>query len=189
MERKQEIRKEFLKKRNAMSREERKENSDTISELGMLYFEEYDNVEELKIYGYYPTKSEVSLIELYQWMLDRGMELAFPRVDGDAMDFYQIESIKDFTKGAFGIYEPVMECQKVEWENAICLVPGAVFDKKGHRYGYGAGYYDRYFHRFPDLYKIGVCFAEQITGSIPMEETDISMDALMCEQGITETED
>ena len=91
MERKQEIRKEFLKKRSAMSREERKENSDTISELGMLYFEEYDKVDELKIYGYYPTKSEVSLIELYQWMLDRGVELAFPRVDGESMDFYQIE--------------------------------------------------------------------------------------------------
>lgn len=41
-------------------------------------------------------------------------------------------------------------------------MPGLVFDRKGNRYGYGGGYYDRYFARFPKLSRMAVAFEGQI---------------------------
>lgn len=61
------------------------------------------------------------------------------------------------------------------------LVPGVVFDKNGNRYGYGKGYYDRYFARFPKLYKVGIAYAHQMEESLAVAEWDIRMDSVYTE--------
>ena len=58
--------------------------------------------------------------------------------------------------------EPDESCKRIGGEDAVVLVPGLVFDRKGNRYGYGGGYYDRYFARFPKLSRMAVAFEGQI---------------------------
>ena len=60
----------------------------------------------------------------------------------------------------------------------LILVPGVAFDKKLHRMGFGKGYYDR-FLKDKKIYKIGVCFQEQIREEIPVSDMDISMDEIV----------
>ena len=43
-------------------------------------------------------------------------------------------------EGVWGIREPKSEAPEVYPD--IMIVPLAAFDRKGHRIGYGAGYYD-----------------------------------------------
>jgi 5-formyltetrahydrofolate cyclo-ligase len=58
------------------------------------------------------------------------------------------------------------------------------FDRAGGRIGYGAGYYDRFLSKNPGLRKVGIAFACQEVGSIPVDENDIRMDAVLTEDGI-----
>lgn len=136
------------------------------------------------VYGYYPLKSEVSLTEVYQYLLGRGVSLAFPRVNGSEMDFYQVASLEDLEEGSFHVMEPKMFCRKVEWKEAVCFVPGAVFDREGGRFGYGKGFYDRYFARYPQILRVGIAYEHQMEEKLPKEKWDIPMDYIVTEQGI-----
>ena len=184
METKQQIRKRHLSCRNAMSEEMVLAKSSRISQRLLQYFQKQQAAGDICVYGYYPCRKEVSLLPLYDWLLDKKIPLAFPRVSGDYMEFYQVHSMQDFKEGAFRIMEPDRNCSRAEFEPAFCLVPGSVFDKSGNRYGYGKGYYDRYFSRHKNLYRIGVAYEAQIETQIPSERCDVKMHALATENGI-----
>ena len=71
---------------------------------------------------------------------------------------------------------------------AILLVPLAAFDRRGHRIGYGRGYYDRAIaalkqagHR-PQL--IGLAFACQEVSRVPAEAHDEPLDGIATEGGL-----
>lgn len=184
METKKQIRKRLLAVRNAMSKETVKELSEKISRNLQEYFDKQTELKICGVYGYYPHGNEVSLMVLYMWLLERQIPLAFPRVSGDTMEFYQVTSMHDFDEGAFHIMEPKEHCRLAKMENAICLVPGSVFDNSGNRYGYGKGYYDRYFDLHKELMRIGIAYQLQIESTIPAEETDVKMHGLATEAGL-----
>ena len=60
----------------------------------------------------------------------------------------------------------------------LFLVPGVSFDVNGNRMGFGKGYYDRYLSNL-DVYKIGICFEEQISESIPTDKYDVKMNEII----------
>ena len=63
-----------------------------------------------------------------------------------------------------------------EGDVVAALVPGLVFDRMGHRIGYGGGHFDRFLSGRPLLYTIGVGFKEQLfDGLLPYEKHDIAM--------------
>ena len=70
-------------------------------------------------------------------------------------------------------------------EELLVLVPGVVFDRFGNRYGYGKGYYDRYFARFPFLKRIALAYSEQLADE-PLEclETDVKMQVIATEHDV-----
>lgn len=149
-ETKEQIRKRHLLMRNDMPREERLALSDIISiHAQKLIKLPQKNGHKVRVYGYYPLGSEVSLIPFYKFLLKGEVPLAFPRVQGMSMDFYQVFSLDDLKEGAFHVMEPDNACKKAEWEYALCFTPGSAFDREGGRFGYGKGYYDRYFEKHP----------------------------------------
>lgn len=185
MERKQQIRAELKEKRASLSRERRKEYSRRICDNLRAFIK----TEKPKaIYFYYPLGSEVNLLPLAEELLSEGFStegrmIAFPRTCGETMDFYPVTSLSDFAEGSFHIMEPVGEAPLTEKEPLV-LVPGLGFDRKGNRMGYGKGFYDRYFARFPSCRKIGASFETQIIEEIPAEPHDIFMDFIVTEKGI-----
>lgn len=185
-ETKEQIRKRHLLLRNQMSKEERFQLSKVISEHAHKLLEiGADSGAEVKVYGYYPLGSEVSLLLFYEFLLRQGIPLAFPRVCGMSMDFYQVSSLDDFNEGAFHVMEPESSCQIAEWEDAICLTPGSVFDRTGGRFGYGKGYYDRYFKKHPHILRAGIAYKHQMEEKLPRESWDLPMNYLITEQGIS----
>lgn len=136
------------------------------------------------IYGYYPLKNEVSLVPLYNRILEAGIPLAFPRVQGTGMDFYQIQYLTDLEEGCFHVMEPKQNAKKVHWEQASVLTPGVVFDRAGNRIGYGKGYYDAYFRSHATGTRIGIAYENQIEEVLPIENFDQPVDHLVTEAGI-----
>jgi 5-formyltetrahydrofolate cyclo-ligase len=68
------------------------------------------------------------------------------------------------------------------------LVPLAAFDARGHRIGYGGGFYDRAIERLVDAGKaphlIGIAFDLQEIAAVPFHDHDRPLDAVLTESGL-----
>ncbi len=152
METKQQIRKRRLICREEMDETAVRQISAQIGNRLWEYFDRGQTVRKVGVYGYYPHRKEVDLTILYQNLLQANVPLAFPRVSGETMEFFRVRSMEeDFEEGAFHIMEPRRSCSRADFYDAVCLIPGSVFDRKGNRYGYGRGYYDRYLSLHPPM--------------------------------------
>ena len=71
---------------------------------------------------------------------------------------------------------------------AVMLVPLAAFDARGHRIGYGAGYYDRAIARLVDKGQpprlIGIAFDCQEVALVPDEAHDVIIPEILTESGL-----
>lgn len=140
------------------------------------------------IYGYYPLGREVDCRRFLKQALWDGKRVALPRMLPSEthcrMDFYEITSLHQVEEGGFHVMEPVGACPLMQEENAVVLVPGVVFDRDGNRYGYGKGYYDRYFARYPQMKKAALAYENQMEEALAALDTDVKMDCIYTESGV-----
>lgn len=187
---KQLLRKRHKELRAQMSASEVKDKSDEICHR---FLKSSWYLEAKTIFGYYPLGNEVDCLPVLRQALSDGKRVALPRTEADCrMDFFEITSLEQVEEGAFHVMEPQKGCQLVlpsktteentNLEEEIVLVPGVVFDKKGNRYGYGKGYYDRYFAQFPQIERIAFAYENQIEDEIETLVTDVKMHGIYTEQ-------
>ena len=173
-----ELRKETIAKRKALSVSERLKRSDEI--IGrIMATDEYKNADTILLYA--DCNGEVATDRLIAEALLAGKKVYAPVcLEEYKLDFYRIFAIDELQTGAYGIREPL----KIEYlklnegditDRTICITPGVVFDRCGHRLGYGKGYYDRFFSTVNIKHRIAPCFDFQITENITPNETDIPM--------------
>lgn len=181
---KAEIRKEVLARRNKLSEEERRRASFLLTEriLGHQWY-----YLSRVILGFVPYGSEIDIKEILQDALQKGKKLYLPKVEGEDMVFYLVESLENLTEGYKGIMEPVGDTPRFVYEEAyadkvLVLMPGAAFDRARNRIGYGKGYYDRYLmdKAALQLRTIGVGYQCQMVKEIPAEEFDIRPYQVIC---------
>lgn len=179
-------RKFYKELRDAMPREAASEKSEKICKQ-ILESTEYKQAQ--MVFGYYPLGKEVDCLSVLKQALSEGRRAALPRMAGDCqMDFYEIHSIADVEEGAFHVMEPKAHCiravvQPAEEKDVLVLVPGVVFDRQGSRYGYGRGFYDRYFARFPELKRVGLAYSEQLSDKVlECLATDVRMNLIVTEK-------
>lgn len=177
MEKKQQIRAELKKKRNTLTSEQRKRYSRIICEkIWNIIEKEKTEI----VYCYYPLGNEADVLPLAERTLKEGRKVAFPRTNGETMEFYQVTCLTEFQEGAFHIMEP-LGGYPLDVKNPLVVVPGLGFDKDKNRIGYGKGFYDRYFARFPSCRKIGAAYEAQIIDYIPTDKYDTKMDIIITE--------
>ncbi|MEG0614909.1 MAG: 5-formyltetrahydrofolate cyclo-ligase [Oscillospiraceae bacterium] len=136
------------------------------------------------ILAYVSTKIEVDTWKLIEYSLNIGKKVAVPKcINGTRdMEFHIINSINDLEQGSFSVFEPRDNCELLSnFDNAVCIVPGLSFDKKGFRLGYGKGYYDRFFEKSLPLIKIGLCYSNCISDNLTIDKFDIPVDILVTE--------
>ncbi len=184
MGRKREIRNKALEKRSDLSQELRENYSRRITEQ-VLAHPMFQSADCIFVYVSFREEVDTSMLLNAAWKT--GKTVAVPRVlDKHSMEFYRISSREDLVHGYQGISEPKNGMKKAEIpckKQAVMLLPGAAFDRKGNRIGYGKGFYDRYLQENPCFYKIGLAFSVQCTEEIPAEKTDVCVDMVITEQG------
>lgn len=136
------------------------------------------------VFFYYPLGNEVSLLPVIEEALAKGKRAAFPKVFGEKMEFYEVLGLSELEEGKFHVMEPFTEGKSPIREPSICFVPGTVFDRSGGRFGYGGGYYDRYFAGCGSTALVGCAYGFQIAGRLPVNSLDVGMDHLASENGI-----
>ena len=181
---KKKLREEALAKRNSIPAEERAEKSQRAAEyiLQSIAFQKAK-----QIFTFVSMGSEIETAKIMEAAWKEGKTVAVPKTEKRrVMYFIPVTSFDDLQKGRFGVMEPngTMENAIAPKEGDLFLVPGALFDKKKHRIGYGGGYYDTYFEKYKGYRKIGVAFSEQIAEvPLPAEIFDIPLDDIVTENG------
>lgn len=188
------LRELILDEKNKLSDLEIKEKSfvleNRLKKFLDLYFENLlkENVKEINILAYYPLRREPDFKGLYRKLLRKTnfnikINLAFPRVYENNMEFYIIKSLDDFEQGKFKVFEPKKFCEIINKNlNNIVIVPCLAIHKDLFRLGYGAGYYDRYFSEIcfrNRCFLIGSTFDEYKNLDFFYEKFDIKMNYII----------
>jgi 5-formyltetrahydrofolate cyclo-ligase len=67
----------------------------------------------------------------------------------------------------------------------LVLVPGLAFSKNRHRLGRGGGFFDRLLSGpAKDAFKLAICFSFQVVDELPIEPTDVVVDAVATEERV-----
>lgn len=123
------------------------------------------------------------LVESESWQRSRAVALFSPmRVEPDIspLAITAAESAKLVTAIPSDIRDEA--ALELPFTPDLILVPGVAFSRDGHRLGRGGGFYDRLLAgRARDAFKIGVCFAAQLVASVPFEQHDVMLDAVISE--------
>jgi 5-formyltetrahydrofolate cyclo-ligase len=180
------VRAESLKRRDALSREERSAKG---HEAARRLWELSGFSEARSVLLYAAFRTEVPTDEMIWVSLGKGKKVLIPKVDTSThrLSKHVIECLSELEPGYQGIPEPRTDvCWKVE-DIDLIVVPGVAFDHQGHRIGYGGGYYDRLLPRVKGKKPIvALAFEEQLFESIPHEEHDIPMDIIITDQRVVE---
>ena len=205
---KKQLRAAALAKRDGLTGERRRVNSEKIIRrlMSLPCYQEAD-----AILTYVSFRSEADTILLINCALAEGKAVFVPKVMGRDMEFFRIVSIDDLQEGYQGILEPTgslsysdcisqscgpqgQEYRKEErsvsdpFYTLVCL-PGAVFDRNRHRIGYGGGFYDRYLSKMMErpagtVATVALAFDCQIFDEIPWEAHDICPACIVTESEI-----
>jgi 5-formyltetrahydrofolate cyclo-ligase len=137
--------------------------------------------------GFSPMMTEISPVPLLRKLADQGAKLALPVVVGRGKPLImRAWKFGDpFKTGQWGIREPKPEAAEIDPD--ILIVPLAAFDRKGHRIGYGAGYYDMTINRLrakKTIVAIGIAFAAQEIPDVPATTRDARLDLVLTEREV-----
>ncbi len=143
------------------------------------------------VLSYASFRSEVDTGPVNRRALEEGKKLYLPRIFPSVrrMEFYRVRELDSLEKGYQGIREPQADeagifCPvDIPGEKVLMLMPGAAFDEKKNRIGYGGGYYDRYLERWKEYIgtKMLLAFSCQRVEEIAAEETDVAPDVIITE--------
>lgn len=175
------IRAQFLAERKSLSQNQRDKLGKQIQRR-FIQSSLYADVNFLALYS--AIHSEVTTDMVASCALQAGKRVAYPRVAGEGLEFFEISSLGDLAPGSFGVPEPTGGTRLSLTVLDLIVVPGVVFDRDGHRLGYGRGYYDRALHKCrTDCKKVGFAYDFQVVDSLPLvEEHDRALSVLMTEQ-------
>lgn len=133
--------------------------------------------------SYLPMVDEADPGRLTAAAASQGHPVALPHVtDRQApMRFLRWSPGEPVETGRYGLRQPRADAPELSPD--IILTPLVAFDRQGARLGQGAGYYDRAFAAEPAALRIGVAWAMQQVEALPVDPWDISLHAVITEQG------
>lgn len=181
---KKQLRLQALARRDALDAAWRIEASLAMAETlaGMVAFDPGTVVS-----GFWPIRSEVDIRPALASLRDKGARLCLPAiVDRETIVFRELVRGAALIDMGFGTAGPGPEAAVLDPD--VMLVPLAAFDARGHRIGYGAGFYDRAIARLhaagraPRL--IGIAFDCQEVERVPDEAHDVILPEILTESGL-----
>ncbi|MDJ0992162.1 MAG: 5-formyltetrahydrofolate cyclo-ligase [Dinoroseobacter sp.] len=143
-----------------------------------------DTMPDGAVSGYMPIHSEIDPRPAMTALHWAGRPVCVPVVEGKGkpLHFHRWTPEAETIKGPFGAQVPADPDPVTP---RILVAPMLAFDARGTRLGYGGGFYDRTLSRLraadPATRAVGFAFAAQEAKSLPAEQTDARLDALVTE--------
>ncbi|MFH1552693.1 MAG: 5-formyltetrahydrofolate cyclo-ligase [Candidatus Omnitrophota bacterium] len=168
--RKEEIRKETIRRLRDQEPSLREERSRKIQEE-LLSSEEFRDSKTVMTYVSLPT--EVATDYFNKEALKQGKRVAVPYVDTNNQTIIasELTAIECLEKGPFGIHHPKDGlAKKIPLKEIdLIVIPAIAYDKKNMRLGRGKGYYDRFLtsEELSSSTTIGLAFRFQVVETLP----------------------
>jgi 5-formyltetrahydrofolate cyclo-ligase len=180
-DRKAALRREAMTRRDALPRELRVAAAETLAARAFPIAVPPGTI----VSGFMPLRSEINPLHLMRRLAERGARLALPVVAGRGKPLLMrsFEFGAPLAKGVWGIREPMADAPEVAPD--ILIVPLLAFDRRGHRLGYGAGYYDMTLtalRAHKPVTAIGIAYAAQEIPEVPTTERDERLDFMLTER-------
>ena len=117
-----------------------------------------------------------------KFFLEHGRHIALPRVTTlvEPMRFHPHTDPweeSDLVEGPFGLHQPTGESPEVVPD--VLFMPLVGFTATGERLGQGGGFYDRWLAAHPDTVAIGMAWDVQEVDTIPTEDHDMPLAAIV----------
>lgn len=178
---KAELRRAVLGRRDTLDPEARRAGSLAVADDVLAV----SGLSEAPLVGaFWPIRSEVDPRPLIERLFARGQRVALPKVTPDGLVFREWRPGEALVSGTFGLSEPRDDLPALD--PTALIVPLAAFDRRGHRVGYGRGYYDRAIARLSrtgPVLTIGIAFSVQEIDRVPSEPHDRPLDHIVTEAG------
>ena len=132
------------------------------------------------------SKAEVDTSLVLTLLQGRDKEVVLPKLKGETeLEHILLTDSARIVCNSWKIPEPsegiVFDPKLLE----VVFVPLLICDLKGHRVGYGQGYYDRFLSQCkPEVLKIGLSLFDPIEAITDIYEGDIALDYCVCPEKI-----
>lgn len=176
---KAELRKKYMQKRKALSRDEAFLLSEKIFQHFITYFKPKTGQ---KVHIFIPIEkfNEIDTQIFIQYFLAQNIRVYVPKIVADKLINIEIFNDSVFETNSWGISEPVSNEDSGETYFHYVITPLLYCDRKGNRVGYGKGFYDSLFQSIsPDTKKIGVNYFDPDEYIDDVWENDIPLDYLV----------
>lgn len=184
---KDQLRKVYKEKRAALSFSQRQKLEDLI----LIQFQQLDIEIPCSIMTYAPfekmSEFDPQLVTDYCYFKNPRQQLFYPVCgkDDSRMRCMLVDDETLFENNRFGIPEPVEGMETVPDELDMIIIPLLAYDVKGHRVGYGKGFYDRFLRQCrDDIIKIGFSFFDPEPFIPEVGKHDVRLDYCICPERI-----
>lgn len=174
---KAELRKKYKTLRNELSMEDI-DNSSMIIANNLLKLDIWD-ASFYHIFLTIEEQKEVNTDYILNILSGKDKHIVLSKSDFETniMTHYLLTDNTVIKKNAYNIPEPVDGIEITNNKIEVVFVPLLAFDKKGHRVGYGKGFYDSFLKDCkPDTIKIGLSFFEVEDVIDDIFENDVTLD-------------
>jgi 5-formyltetrahydrofolate cyclo-ligase len=191
------IREALLKKRNGIKLAEKKAKETAIRKR-LFALSDFKKARDILFYSSF--RSEVDTMRCIKHAIKLKKNIALPVVDEKKKELklYKIKDISELVSGYMGILEPGITKGRETGlkEMDAVIIPGAGFDIRGNRLGYGFGYYDKLLSKPKNVKErsslrvkrhfttIALAFEEQIVPRVPGEIHDVKVDKIVTDKRV-----
>ena len=145
----------------------------------------------VRVAGYWPIEAEFDVRPLLNRLHRLGNDLCLPTVaeNTKVLSFRSWRPCDPLEPASFGTLVPSGNSREVVPQ--MLIVPLIAFDERGHRLGYGGGYYDCTLSALTasGAVSVGVAFEDQLVSEVPSEIHDIPLDWIITEERARRTRD
>ena len=178
---KSELRRRMMELRDALDGAARADLADLVAEQ-LVELEAFRKARGIGIY--YSTGSEVHTVQLIQRLVEEeGCDAFLPFIMNGELQMTEWRPSDPVVVAPYVGFQPrfskAVPLERIE----VMIVPGLAFDERGHRLGSGEGLYDRLLALMgPEVTRIGIGYQTQLVESVPLEDGDEALDAVVTDQ-------
>jgi len=178
------LRQEFIRKRNQLSNNEVLALSAEI--LNMLKKSFQFTGKKISCYATIPEKKEIITRDIISWLSQKN-EIYLPVSDfnDNSLQHARYNMGDALVINSYQIPEPSLSAPRIDDDKIdVVFVPLLAVDQYGNRLGYGKGFYDRFLTKCrKDVTFIGLSFFEPLE-KIPSDENDVPIHYLVTPKSI-----
>lgn len=174
--------------RRALPAEAREKRSRAIADH-VLAHEAYEGAQVLT--AYIAMRGEVDPTPILAAARAAGKRIALPRIDWstETMLFYRWDDGDELEESGMGFLQPLEAAPQIPDSDVdLVLTPALAIDLRGHRIGFGKGFYDRFLERLPDAASIALIFDFQLLAEVPDTPGDVPVDFWATSKGVEAAE-